>query len=260
MPHRAWVVPVQCCGQLSASLSPADQTLKYGSWTTSGTAGGRHADPSSAATAVTANAHRRALATDANTIAKDPKSFPPDSKAARSAASADLSISDTTAPAFPILHKGGRPCRRTTGRRRPGTLRARAATCPWPPFSAALRSWSSTPRPIERGPPRTHCPDRHRPAVCGTRAPRPHALPMPQPAPTAATWASPQAKEREPVPADRVLGHERLRLRAAQKNLNDRLVWCLIVRQRDGPRVKRLPRLAIDRDAGDRSLPGRCQV
>src|SRR5207245_2336271 len=42
-PHMAWVAPVQCLVQLSVRRSLMDQTLKYGSCVTSGTAGGRNA-------------------------------------------------------------------------------------------------------------------------------------------------------------------------------------------------------------------------
>src|SRR5438105_13911187 len=42
-PHMAWMVPVQCLVQSSVKRSLIDQTLKYGSCVTRGTAGGRNA-------------------------------------------------------------------------------------------------------------------------------------------------------------------------------------------------------------------------
>ena len=48
MLHMALIAPVQCRGQSSVNLSAGDQMLKYGSWTTSGTAGGRNVFASSA--------------------------------------------------------------------------------------------------------------------------------------------------------------------------------------------------------------------
>ena len=52
------VVPVQCCVWESVSLSLLDQTLKYGSCTTSGMAGGRNAGGAASAEPASTAARR----------------------------------------------------------------------------------------------------------------------------------------------------------------------------------------------------------